>query len=89
MELDPEEAPWYERMLIDWKDLGDEKVAQYLNRMGVPSRNQGKVIKKDQGKGRLSGRGWTRSHVRKLRNDPGAYGHETFKIKGEDVEVSE
>jgi len=85
VELDPEEASWYRRMLIDWKDLGDEKVAQLLNNQGVPTRNQGKVIKVGPRQGQIIGKGWIRSYVRKLRNDPGAYGYGSFKIKGGDV----
>jgi len=84
LELEPKEALWYRRMLIDWQDWGDEKVAKYLNHMGVPTRLEGKVIKKGSRQGQTIGKGWTRSYVRKLRNDPGAYGHGSFKIKGGD-----
>jgi len=84
LELDQEEAEWYRRMFSDWLDWGDQRIADYLNVHGVPTRNQGKVIKKGPRQGLTIGKGWTRSYVRKLRNDRAAYGHGTFKIKGED-----
>lgn len=85
LELDPEEALWYGRMLVDWKDWGDEKVARYLNHMGVPTRLEGKVIKSGPRQGQIIGKGWTRSHVRELRNARHAYGEGSFKIKDGDV----
>jgi hypothetical protein len=85
VEIDPEEASWYRRILIDWKDLGDEKVAQLLNNQGVPTRNQGKIIKVGPRQGQIIGKGWIRSYVRKLRTDPGAYGYGIFRIKGGDT----
>ncbi len=84
VELDPEEAAWYRRMFVDWKDWGDEKVAHYLNHMGVPQRLSGKQIKRGPRKGQIMGKGWTRSHVRDLRTNKHAYGKGTFKIRGGD-----
>jgi DNA invertase Pin-like site-specific DNA recombinase len=84
VELDPEEAVWYRRMFIDWKDWGDEKVAHYLNHMGVPQRLSGKQIKRGPRKGQVMGKGWTRSHVRDLRTNEHAYGKGIFNIRGGD-----
>ena len=84
VELDPEEAVWYRRMLVDWKDWGDEKVAHYLNSLGVPQRLSGKQIKRGPRKGQIMGKGWTRSHVRDLRTNEHVYGKGIFKIRGGD-----
>lgn len=85
VELDPEEALWYRRMLVDWKDWGDDKVSRYLNRMGVPQRMSGTKIKNGPRKGLILGKGWTRSHVHDLRTNEHAYGKGTFKIRGGEV----
>ncbi|MBU2608883.1 MAG: recombinase family protein [Chloroflexi bacterium] len=85
VELDPEEVLWYRRMLVDWKDWGDDKVSRYLNRMGVPQRMSGTKIKNGPRKGQILGKGWTRSHVRDLRTNEHAYGKGTFKIRGGEV----
>ncbi len=85
VELDPEEAMWYRRMLVDWKDWGDDKVSRYLNRMGVPQRMSGTKIKNGPRKGLILGKGWTRSHVHDLRTNEHAYGKGTFKIRGGEV----
>ncbi|MFC1929713.1 recombinase family protein [Chloroflexota bacterium] len=85
VELNPEEALWYRRMIVDWKDWGDDKVSRYLNRMGVPQRMSGTKIKNGPRKGQVLGKGWTRSHVRDLRTNENAYGKGTFKIRGGEV----
>lgn len=85
VELDHEEALWYRRMLVDWKDWGDDKVTHYLNHMGVPQRLSGTKIKNGPRKGQILGKGWTRSHVRDLRTNEHAYGKGTFTIRGGDV----
>ena len=85
VEFDPEEAMWYRRMLVDWKDWGDDKVSRYLNRMGVPQRMSGTKIKNGPRKGLILGKGWTRSHVHDLRTNEHAYGKGTFRVRGGDV----
>jgi ribosomal protein L37E len=59
---------------------GDTKIARRLNDLGVPTRRQGKVTRT----GRIIGKGWTASYVRKLLTDPGAHGHGRVQVKGVD-----
>jgi DNA invertase Pin-like site-specific DNA recombinase/ribosomal protein L37E len=81
MEIEETEARWYREMFA-WSIAGDgdAKIAARLNSLGVPTRRQGKVNKN----GKVVGKGWTASYVRKLLTDPGAYGDGKVQVKGGD-----
>lgn len=84
VELEPEEASWYRRMFIDWREWSSQKISTYLNHMGVPTRLGGKIIKRGPRQGQVIGKGWTAEMVRRLRTSPTAYGEGRFKLKGSD-----
>lgn len=87
VELDPVEAMYYRKMFIDWGDWGDGRIARYLNDLGVPTRLTGTIIKRGPRQGQVIGKGWTRSYIRKLRNDRSAYGEGKFKLRdGDELE---
>ena len=79
MVIEESEAHWYREMFA-WSIVGDgdEKIAKRLNQFGIPTRRQGQVTKS----GRIIGKGWTTSYVRKLLTDPSAYGEGKVQIKG-------
>ena len=81
MVLDELEAPWYREMFTWNIHDGDEKIAQRLNDLGVPTRRQGRITRN----GRTIGKGWTAIYVSKLLKDPAAYGEGKVQIKGGDT----
>jgi hypothetical protein len=81
MVIEEKEARWYKEM-FSWSIAGDgdAKIARRLNDLGVPTRRQGRVTRT----GRIVGKGWTASYVRKLLTDPSAYGDARVQVKGGD-----
>ena len=81
MVIEETEARWYREMFaLSIEGDGDAKIASKLNGLSVPTRRQGRVTRT----GRIIGKGWTASYVRKLLTDPGAYGHGTIQVRGGD-----
>ena len=52
VELEPGEASWYRRMFIDWREWSSQKIAKYLNHMGVPTRLGARSLKEVPGRDR-------------------------------------